>query len=328
MKFFMFHLMPYRALPPDFEEHHDSAWVWIPNELYDPETGAGYYAEYLDQLAYAEELGFDGVFAFDHFFPPGAAPDRPSLEAFTTLGAVAAATSRVRLGTLVTRTVLRPPGMLAKMASTVDLISGGRMILAVGTGDPIDRPEHEAFGFPDLSVPDRRANLVETVTVLKALFEGRAYEGGDRHPRIEGPLLPPPAQAGGPPIWIGAQADPVVRMAGQLADGWNGWALHPDTFHRKVDVLDDAAAQSGRSVEATWAGIVLVGEDEAEAERLHEARLAKNMDALAWVGPVDRFAEFLRTLQEAGASWAIFVLAGPPGRRELIAERVLPAFGG
>ncbi|HJP66339.1 MAG TPA: LLM class flavin-dependent oxidoreductase [Actinomycetota bacterium] len=272
----------------------------------------------------SERLGYDGLFAFDHFFPPGAASDRPSLEAFSTLGAVAAATSRVRLGTLVTRTVLRPPGLLAKLAATVDEMSGGRMILAVGTGDPIDRPEHEAFGFPDLSVADRRANLAETVAALKALFGGESFEGGDWVPRLEGPLLPPPRQPGGPPIWIGAQSDAVVRMAGQIADGWNGWGNHPDTFHRKVDVLQDAAAAAGRRVEATWAGIVLVGENQAEAERLHQERLAKNMDALAWVGPADRFTEFLWTLRDAGASWAIFVLAGPPGRRELIAEQVLP----
>ncbi|MFN2590534.1 MAG: LLM class flavin-dependent oxidoreductase [Actinomycetota bacterium] len=273
----------------------------------------------------SERLGYDGLFAFDHFFPPGGRPDQPSLEAFTTLGAVAAATERVRLGTLVTRAVLRPPGMLAKLTTTVDVISEGRMVLGIGTGDPIDRPEHEAFGFPDLSVPDRRANLAETIRALKALFAGVSFEGGERHPRLEGPLLPPPVQEGGPPIWIGAQSDGVVRMAGSLADGWNGWGLHPEAFHRKVDLLHDAASEAGRDVEASWAGIVLVGETVAEAERLHEARLAKNMDALAWVGPVDRFAEFLHTLRDAGAVWAIFVLAGPPGRRELIAERVLPA---
>jgi alkanesulfonate monooxygenase SsuD/methylene tetrahydromethanopterin reductase-like flavin-dependent oxidoreductase (luciferase family) len=117
-------------------------------------------------------------------------------------------------------------------------------------------------------------------------------------------------------------------MAGEIADGWNGWAMHPGAFHRKVDLLNQSAEEAGRSVEATWAGIVLVGEDEAEADRLHQDRLSKNMDAVAWVGPVDRFVEFLRTLQESGATWAIFVLAGPPGRRELIAERVLPALAG
>ena len=66
MKFFMFHLMPYRDLPEDFEEQHDSAWVWVPNELAEPEKVAGYYADYLDELAYAEELGFDGVCVNEH----------------------------------------------------------------------------------------------------------------------------------------------------------------------------------------------------------------------------------------------------------------------
>jgi alkanesulfonate monooxygenase SsuD/methylene tetrahydromethanopterin reductase-like flavin-dependent oxidoreductase (luciferase family) len=274
----------------------------------------------------AEELGFDGVFAFDHFFPPGAPPDRPALEAFTTLGAVAAATERVRLGTLVTRAILRPVGMLAKMATTIDLISNGRMILAVGTGDPIDRPEHDTFGFPNLSVKDRRAHLAETISALKALFGGDRYEGGEQQPALKGPLLPPPVHTGGPPIWVGAQGEAVIRMAANLADGWNGWGLSPDVFRQKVEILAQAASSAGREVEATWAGIVLLGEDEAEAERLAEDRRKRGMeDGVAFVGAADRFADHARDLAAAGARWVIVVLAGPPGRRQLLAERVLPA---
>jgi alkanesulfonate monooxygenase SsuD/methylene tetrahydromethanopterin reductase-like flavin-dependent oxidoreductase (luciferase family) len=274
----------------------------------------------------AEDLGFDGVFAFDHFFPPGAAPDRPALEAFTTLGAVAVATERVQLGTLVTRAVLRPPGMLAKMTSTIDFISGGRMILGVGTGDPIDRPEHDTFGFPNLSVKERRAHLAETVTGFKALFRGEAYEGGEHVPPLAGPLLPAPIGEGGPPIWIGAQSDEVVRMAGTLADGWNGWGLGPEAFRAKARLLAEVADGAGREVEATWAGIVLIGEDDAEVERLVEDRRRRGMDdGVAFVGPADRFAEYVRDLADAGATWAIVVLAGPAGRRQLLADRVLPA---
>jgi alkanesulfonate monooxygenase SsuD/methylene tetrahydromethanopterin reductase-like flavin-dependent oxidoreductase (luciferase family) len=272
----------------------------------------------------AEALGYDGVFAFDHFFPPGAPPDRPALEAFTTLAAVSAATERITVGTLVTRANLRPPGLVAKTVSTVDMISGGRMVLGIGTGDPIDEPEHHAFGLPTLDVYERRANLAETVVALKALFRGEVFEGGEWVPRLEGPLVPPPVTPAGPPIWIGAQADEVISMAGRLADGWNGWGMHPKRFHRKVDLLQEEASNAGRQVEATWAGIVLVGEDEEETQRLHEARLQKNMDALAWAGPAGRFAEFLRTLVDAGASWAILVLAGPGDRRQMIAELVLP----
>jgi alkanesulfonate monooxygenase SsuD/methylene tetrahydromethanopterin reductase-like flavin-dependent oxidoreductase (luciferase family) len=283
-------------------------------------------AKVLTAARSAEELGFDGVFAFDHFFPPGAPADRPALEAFTTLAAVAATTSRVSLGTLVTRAVLRPPGMLAKLATTIDLISGGRMILAIGTGDPIDRPEHDAFGFPNLSVRDRRDHLAETITALKHLFGGEPYGGGEHIPPIQGPLLPPAVREGGPPIWIGAQSDHVVRMAGSLADGWNGWALSPEEFGAKARLLAEEADAGGREVEATWAGIVLVGEDDAETAKLVDARAARGMtDGVAWAGPADRFAAHLQELSDVGASWVILVLAGPPGRRELLAERVLPA---
>jgi alkanesulfonate monooxygenase SsuD/methylene tetrahydromethanopterin reductase-like flavin-dependent oxidoreductase (luciferase family) len=273
----------------------------------------------------AESLGFDGVFGFDHFFPPGQAPDRPALEAFTTLASVAAATDRISLGTLVTRAILRPPGMVAKLAATIDDISGGRMILGLGTGDPIDRPEHEAFGFPNLSVAHRREHLAETTVAIKALFEGREYEGGRFVPRLPGPLLPRPAR-GGPPIWLGALSDHVVQMAGRVADGWNGWGLPPDEFALKAKLLHEEAAAAGRTAEATWAGIVLVGEDDADADRLLEARHRKGMsDSTSWHGSAERFSGFLHELAAAGATWAIVVPAGPPGRRELIAERVLPA---
>jgi alkanesulfonate monooxygenase SsuD/methylene tetrahydromethanopterin reductase-like flavin-dependent oxidoreductase (luciferase family) len=273
----------------------------------------------------AESLGFDGVFVFDHFFPPGGSPDRPSLEAFTTLAAVAASTEKSRVGTLVTRAVLRPPGLLAKMMSTIDLISGGRTILGIGTGDPIDRPEHHAFGFPNLSVRERRAHLAETIEALKALFEGRTYQGGEHVPPLRGPLVPPPVRAGGPTVWVGAQSDEVVRMAGRLADGWNGWGLGPEEFRIKAKLLAEEAARTGRDAEATWAGIVLVGTDDAEVQMLLERRRRSNMiDALAWSGTAERFVEHLRELADAGATWAIMVVAGPADRRALIAERVLP----
>lgn len=274
----------------------------------------------------AERLGFDGVFAFDHFFPPGAPPDRPALEAFTILAAVAEATDRLAIGTLVTRAILRPAGMVAKLASTLDLISGGRMILGVGTGDPIDLPEHHVFGFHGLGVRERREHLAETIAAIKALFNGQSFEGGRWLGRLEGPLLPPPPRGGGPPVWVGAQSDQVVRMAGRLADGWNGWGLPPEEFGAKAQLLAEEADRAGRRAEATWAGIVLVGEDEREVARLMEDRRRKAMsDGVAWAGPVDRLPGHLRALAAAGATWAIMVLAGPAGRRELMAERVLPA---
>lgn len=271
----------------------------------------------------AEALGYDGVFVFDHFFPPGAPSDRPALEAFTTLAAVAAATERIAVGTLVTRVSLRPAGMLAKTASWTDAASGGRLILGVGTGDPIDRPEHEAYGIPMKRRRERRQELEESIVALKALFAGERFPGGHHVPALDGPLAPPPRRPGGPPIWVGAQADDVVRMAGRLADGWNGWGLDPERFRAKAQLLAEAAAD--RSVEATWAGIVLAGADEAETAALVARRRARGLDDEDWVGTTGELTGFLESLAVAGAGWAVLVLAGPADRRPLVAEQVLAA---
>jgi alkanesulfonate monooxygenase SsuD/methylene tetrahydromethanopterin reductase-like flavin-dependent oxidoreductase (luciferase family) len=281
-------------------------------------------AKVLQAARDAERLGFDGVFAYDHFFPPGGPADRPSLEAFASLGAVAASTTRVALGTLVTRAVLRPAGLLAKMAATLDLISGGRMILGVGSGDAIDAAEHHSFGVRTLDIAERRVHLAETTAAIKALFRGDAYEGGGFVPALRGPLLPPPARPGGPPVWLGGRSDEVVRIAGSLADGWNGWGLDPDHFRAKAELLAEEAGRYGRQAEATWAGIALVGEDERETNAMARERRATGVGDPAWTGSAAEFAEHLGLLARAGATWAIVVLAGRPGRRDMIAERVLP----
>jgi alkanesulfonate monooxygenase SsuD/methylene tetrahydromethanopterin reductase-like flavin-dependent oxidoreductase (luciferase family) len=280
----------------------------------------------LDSATSAEAMGFDGVFAMDHVFPPGAAPDRASLEAFTMLAAASAVTSRVAVGTLVTRAILRPPGLTAKLAATIDLISGGRLILGVGTGDALDRGEHEAFGLPELGPSERRAHLEGTVRAWKDLFAGRASPGGRLVQPLSGPLLPPPVRDGGPPIWIGGRSEAIVRIAARVADGWNGWGPDLEEFGARTRLLHDEAARAGRhGVEATWSGIVLVAASEEEAEAGVRARDAKGMAPVAWSGGAERFAAFLGDLAAAGATWAVVVLAGQRGRRALLAERVLPA---
>lgn len=278
----------------------------------------------LEAAQEAEEFGFDGAFAFDHFFPPGGPPDAPSLEAFTTLAAAAAVTDRITLGTLVARASVRPVGLLAKMAAWLDVASGGRLVLGIGTGDATDQGEHVAYGIPILGKEDRRTQLRETVLALKALFGGEAYPGGRLVPALEGPLAPLPTRPGGPPVWIAAQADAVVGMAARFADAWNGWGLDPELFSIKASLLADEAATHGREVEATWAGIAVVGEDRAETEAMLARRRERKMDGGSWAGTPDELVSFLRQLREAGAAWAILVTAGPRDRRELVAREVLP----
>ncbi|HZD80688.1 MAG TPA: LLM class flavin-dependent oxidoreductase [Actinomycetota bacterium] len=286
---------------------------------------SGDAARVLDTARRAEDLGYDGVFAFDHFFPPGAPGDRASLEAFATLSAVAAATRRVTVGTLVTRASIRPAGLLAKLVASVDDIGGGRTVLGIGTGDAIDRPEHETFGLPYLGIRDRREHLVEAVRALRTLLRGDPWPGGARVPALSGPLAPGVRAPGGPPIWIGGQADEVVRIAAREADAWNGWGLSIPEFARKAAVLREEAAEAGRSVEATWAGIAVVGRDEDEAGRMLDERANRGMlETNVWGGSVQALTWWFEGLETAGARWVVLVPAGPPNRIELIAERVLP----
>jgi alkanesulfonate monooxygenase SsuD/methylene tetrahydromethanopterin reductase-like flavin-dependent oxidoreductase (luciferase family) len=260
----------------------------------------------------AEELGFAGLFAFDHLFPPGAPPDRPSIEAFSTLGAVAAVTRRPRIGTLVTRASLRSAGLIAKLAASVDAASGGRMILGIGAGDPGNAPEHVTFGLPVLDTEERRAQLAETVDALHALFGGEPWRGGSHVPAMPGPLLPPVA-GDGPPVWLGGASDAAVRLAAEHADAWNGWGLRTERFARKTEMLREAASVSGRTVEATWGGIVVVGRDEDEVGELMRDRERKGLPTDVWSGTARSLREWLGGLEAVGATWAVL---GPGGPRQ------------
>ena len=275
----------------------------------------------LELARHAEEFGFDGLFAFDHFFPPRAPPDRPSLEAYATLAAVAAVTTRVSIGTLVTRASLRPAGLLAKQAGALDDISGGRFVLGIGTGDEASKAEHDVFGLPYLGKEARRAHLVETVRAARMLFNGEAWPGGEHVQAMGGPLLPP-ARRGGPPIWIGGESESVARIAAREADGWNGWAVDEETFAARVRLL--RAEANGRSVEPTWAGPIVVRRDAREVERIVAARRERGSMQEAFAGDLGATAGWLERLAEAGATWAILLAAGGPDRVDVIGEGLLP----
>lgn len=284
----------------------------------------------------AEELGYDGLFAFDHLMPLGGPVDGPAFECFSTLAAVAAATQRVRIGTLVTRASLRPAGLLAKQAAAVHAMSGGRLILTIGTGDELSKREHDAFGLPYFGAAERRAHLEETVQAVAALFAGRRWAGGERVPAVSGPLLPPLGDDR-PPLWVGGTSDAAVRSAVTLADGWNGWGLSHDRFAARVAMLRDEEQRleperrgGGGNVLATWGGVALVGRDAAELSSMLEHRTAagKAPPPGAWVVDGEGLVANLLRLRDAGAAWAILLPSGPPDRLDVIAEAALPALAG
>src|SRR5271156_4194059 len=168
----------------------------------------------------AEEAGFDSVWVMDHFFqlPPLGGPDQPMLEACTLLGALAAVTRRVQLGTLVTGVTYRNPGILAKIVTTLDVISHGRAILGIG-GAWYD-VEHRALGVEYPSDRVRLDMLEEAVQVCRAMFTGDDVNFNGEHYRLDHARnLPRPVQAGGPKIMIGGGGEKrTLRLVAQYAD--------------------------------------------------------------------------------------------------------------
>jgi alkanesulfonate monooxygenase SsuD/methylene tetrahydromethanopterin reductase-like flavin-dependent oxidoreductase (luciferase family) len=269
--------------------------------------------------ARAAALGVDGVFSPDHLFPPifypPSGPDRPALEAFTLLSAVSALHPDLTVGTLVARVTLRAPGILAKQAAALADMSGGRSILALGTGDRASLPEHEAFGIPFPPVQERLEMLEETLAALRALFDGAPWEGGRRVPPMPGPLMPrAPIE-----LWVGGLSDAVLGVAARVADAWNGWGLDAEAFAAKAARLEELAG--GRQVAPTWGGIALVGEDDADVARLREDRERRglSLDGV-WTGSVSALRSFTDELEAAGATWFVVLPAGPADRLDLIAE--------
>lgn len=198
----------------------------------------------------AERLGFHSVWLSDHLFYDlgryGGPPQvQGAFECLTGLAALSLATSRVRLGSLVICNDLRHPALLAKAASTVDVLSGGRLELGMGAG--WFEPEYRAAGIPFDPPGVRIGRLAEAVRIVRALLDGEEAVFAGRHYRLDGArCLPRPAQAR-VPITLGGSGGRIARLAGRLADGFNSaWSWTPSGFGRVVREVDRAAARAGR----------------------------------------------------------------------------------
>lgn len=272
----------------------------------------------------AEEAGLDSVWLFDHLWPLGGVPSRdtPTLEAWTAVSYLAAATDRVSVGTLVTRSSLRHPVVLAKMAATAAVIAPGRIILGLGSGDLESKAENDAFGAPYWSGPERLAQLSSTMDVLRSFFRGREMTLRDDFVEIERlPASPVPLRP--PPLWIGGSSPGAMALAARKGDGWNAWALPPERFAAAAARLRELAG--GRDVAPTWGGGVVLGRDDDDAR----ARLG-GRDPSAWItGGPEGVAAGLNRLATAGARHLIAGLPTPGEGPllELLGREVKPALG-
>jgi len=264
----------------------------------------------------AERSGFDSVWVMDHLYQiPGVGPRTdPMLEGYTTLAGIAARTSRVRLGTLVTGVTYRNPAFLAKVVTTLDIVSSGRAILGIGAAWNED--EHRGYGFEFPPIRDRLDRLEEAVQICRAIFtqESPSFEG--RYYRIHAALNDPrPIQPGGPPIMIGGSGERrTLKLVAQYADMCNFFG-DPATVRQKLAVLEqhcEAVGRDPRTIVKTRLGSLVIAPTRPEAERkLAEASARLRMDiaqarAFFLVGDPDTISEEVRAYLDAGLDGMIF----------------------
>jgi alkanesulfonate monooxygenase SsuD/methylene tetrahydromethanopterin reductase-like flavin-dependent oxidoreductase (luciferase family) len=254
----------------------------------------------LEAARRAEAAGFDGVYVFDHLFPLGS-PGRPIFEGFVALGAVAAATSKIGIGTLVIRAPIRPSWTTAKAAWSAQAVSGGRLTLGLGAADSMSKPEFEAYGIPFGSAPERISSVRDTISALHA------------------PELQLPGYAV-PKTWVGGRSAAVRSMAAEIADGWNAWGGGAEQLDAESREIRERA---GRLFEVSWGGQVLLAPDNRRlAERLAERGHADRLVA----GTPERVAEQLQAFVDAGADELVLSLLSSPGwdAWDLFVEEVRP----
>lgn len=235
---------------------------------------------------HAETTGWDAACVTDHFMPNTADRVGDMLEGWTTLTALATAVPRMRAGTIVLGNTYRHPAVLAKMAATLDVVTGGRLL--VGIGGAWQQNEHEAYGIPFYTVPERLARLDEACRVLKALWtQPRANFRGRYYQLTDAPLMPKPVQKPYPELMIGGGGEKVtMRLAAKHADHWNCWG-GPETHARKRTILDDHCAALGRDPKTLLRSAnmpVVISDDAAEVRKVVEG-LGKRM---GWQEPFAR----------------------------------------
>jgi F420-dependent oxidoreductase-like protein len=208
----------------------------------------------------AEQAGFSSFTVMDHYFQMEGAgsADEPMLEGYTTLGYVAARTQRVNLGVLVTGVMYRHPGLLAKIVTTLDVLSGGRARLGIGAS--WYEREQRGLGVPVVPVAERFERLEETLQICRQMWSGDNGPYTGKHYQLAETLcVPAPMRQPHPPILIGGGGEKkTLRLVARYADACNLFGSGPDEVARKLDVLREHCAAEGRDYDRIDKTVLLV----------------------------------------------------------------------
>ena len=264
----------------------------------------------------AERSGFDSVWVMDHYYqiPMAGAPDEPMLEAYTTLSGLAARTSQARLGAMVTGVTYRNPAFLAKVVTTLDVVSSGRAILGIGAA--WNEQEHRGFGWDFPPVAERMDRLEEALQICRAMFTEERPSFHGQHYRIEEAINSPrPVTPGGPPILIGGGGElRTLKLVAKYADACNIFG-DVSTVRHKLEVLRRHCDDVGRDydeITKTRLGGLFVAQDE-EAVRHGLERYAERrgvpvdmVRGYVLAGTPDQLAEQAGEYLDAGLDGLIF----------------------
>jgi F420-dependent oxidoreductase-like protein len=325
------------------------AGLQIPNFTYPGVAPEDLFERVATVAVAAEEAGFDTVMVMDHFYqlPLLGPTDHEMFEAYTLLGALAARTERVKLGTLVTGVTYRNPAILAKIVTALDVISRGRAFLGIGAA--WFDVEHEALGVDFPPVKERFERLEEALQICRGMFRGERPTFEGKHYRVKDAInSPAPITPGGPPIMIGGSGEKkTLRLMAQYAEMAN-FTSGFDELPHKLEVLERHCEDVGRDINTinkTPLGSLVLGQtmEEAEGKRnaLLEARgmppwdrlddnIKSMLGARFVVGDADAAGERLQSLLATGVDGFTFNMPADGWEPEAVAyagevlNKVLP----
>jgi F420-dependent oxidoreductase-like protein len=284
-----------------------------------------------------EAAGFDSVWVCDHVYGvPN--PVLPILEGWSLLAAIAAVTSRVELGTLVTPPFFRNPGVLAKQVATVDQIAGGRVIMGLGAG--WFQPEFEAYGNPFPPLGQRMKGLDETIRILKSMWtEERTTVEGELFTMKDAICEPKPVRR--PPILVGGTGEKVLMgIVAREADVWNNMAVTHAQLPQKIEALKRRCGDFDRDIETLRISqqcVVIVEEtDDAakasleKAQKIYGGHMGAGLEEHGIWGTPERVAERLLDHRALGCTGFVIEFFGRDTRApaQLFGERVRPLLEG
>ena len=218
-----------------------------------------------------EELGIGSLWLYDHLYSPGL-PQHPSLEAWTLATALLAVTERLRVGHLVLCNQFRHPALLAQMATTLDVVSAGRLDLGIGSGSY--EPEHHDAGLPWGGFAERTGRLAETLEILTRAFVDEVVDFDGRHYQVHGmPVRPGPVQQPRPPIVVGGAGARTLALVARYADVWNVPTYALDDLAGRIAALHRECERVGRdpsAVRLSVEAVLALAPDDAALPRVRE----------------------------------------------------------